>query len=183
METDPFEQWEMGFTEVEMPADPLDAIVEQSIDPIDCAQALHRFIDSQPEEARSRAMRHGVNKLSRKYNGPYEGSRNLEVLINGGYAFPEAKPSLRRRDITDFIVLDDCYFLRGIFHGIAKFEYRERSTGNEQSMIMLHVSEPVVLDEWSNPTTELLLPDYALTPITSVVRYAFLPKRADTDES
>lgn len=179
---DPFTLWESYFSGVEMPKDPLDTIIEESLDPIACAQALHRFVSEQHEEARPHTMRHGVNKLSRKYNGPYKESRDLEVLINGGYALPGPSPSPRRHDAMTAIALNGHFYLRGTFHGIAQHEYVEKNTGGKQLMITLYVSEPVSLDERGNPDTELLLPNYALAPITSVVKYAFLRNRHETGE-
>lgn len=177
-EADHFKLWEtslFGESSLELPADPLDDIIEQSIDPVDCARSLHRYILDNPDDTHSLLYRRGLVKLGSKYTGPYV-DKDIVVTADGAFAVPEPVESLRKRDVLTVSQYEGTVRAIGKLGTFGTEYYRNLEDGDERTLITLRLKEPYLLDAEGQIVTNRQLPDYMLIPIPRVLSYSFETK-------
>lgn len=145
-----------------------------SEDPIDCAIQLQLSAEIHNEQDGETIRRIGLSALSSKYYAQYLDRVPLEILTNSGYALPEPSHYIRKRFVDTPMTLPEHSFIRGSLSLIAEYSFTNQTTGKNQSLIALRMREPYLLDDFSNPRAEIELPDYVITPVTSIIRYAFM---------
>ncbi|MCA9328070.1 hypothetical protein KDA14_06075 [Candidatus Saccharibacteria bacterium] len=177
-EADHFKLWEtslFGESSLELPADPLDDIIEQSIDPVDCARSLHRYAWDNPTDAHSLLIRRGLSKLGHKYNGQYL-TKQLTVTADGAFAVPDLNEITRKRDIFTTSQYEGTVHAIGNLWTFGTEYYRNPEDGDERTLITLRLKEPYLLDAEGQIVTHRQLPDYMLIPIPRVLSYSFETK-------
>lgn len=176
-ETDHFKLWESSFSSESsliMPPDPLDAIIEQSVDPVECAINLHSFTLGNHEDAHSSLMRRGLAKLAYKYYGPFL-NKQLAITAENPYAIPENNPQHRKREVLTPIQYEGTAFAMGKLATFTAAHYTDSDIGLSQTFISLRLSEPHLLNRNGEVLTEYQLPDYLLVPMPRLLSYSFKP--------
>lgn len=176
-EIDHFKLWESSLSSepsVVMPPDPLNGIIDQSSDPIECAKNLHYYTYDNPEESHSLLMRRGLAKLAYKYYGQYL-NKPLAITAENPYAIPENDPKLRKRDVLTPIQYEGTVFAMGNLATFTTAHYTDDDIGLSQTFISLRLSEPHILKPNGEIRTEFELPDYLFVPIPRLLTYSFKP--------
>ncbi|USN96079.1 MAG: hypothetical protein H6797_03300 [Candidatus Nomurabacteria bacterium] len=174
---DHFKLWESSFDALElpeMPKDPLDAIVDYTADPVECAKEIHKYLYKNPEDAHSSLMRRGLAKLAYKYYGQYHG-KQLAVVADEAFAVPETDKTHRKREILQTSQYSGTIFARGNMATFRTIDFRDGETGVESTLITLCLSEPYLINANGDINTDHELPDYLLLPIQKVQEYKFKP--------
>lgn len=152
-------------------------LISDSVDPIDCAIRLHEYTENiSDNEDRMLTIRRGLSRLTERFYAKYMETMPLEILTTGALAIPEENERVRRRDVTHPIGLPGHVFARGKLSSIRSTLYVSK-LGEKRSFLTLSLVEPYILDDFSNVKEDIQLPDYLITPVSSVIRYAFLKDR------
>lgn len=175
-ESDFFKHLESSFTDASLPKlshDPLNDIIAQSSDPVECAANLHNYVIENPEDAQSTLMRRGLAKLSDRYNGLYL-HKNLTVTAGGGFAIPEPKPYLRKREVMTAAQFEGgTIFVMGKLATFSANYYHNVENDDQRTLITLRLLEPYLLDSVGQVLKDRTLPDYMHIPIPHVTSYSF----------
>lgn len=169
-----FDQWEEDFGYTDKLRDPLDIIVEESIDPMECAQILQQFVKDCSKELHLPMMRRGISKLGYKFYGPYLG-REVIVAADGGFALPESDPARRKRDVLQPMQFEGEVFAIGKLATFLTAKYKNEETGEDRLQISATISEPHLAKD-GRKVSSILLPDYMFFPISDVLSYKFEPE-------
>lgn len=173
----PFDFWESELSDLdlpEIPKDPLDDIVERSMNPIDCAIGIHNYASVSSEEAQSLLIRRGISKLSYRYYGPYLGKKTY-IATDGAFGIPETNQLLRKREITRASQYVGEVLAMGKLATFLTAQYKNETTGESRTCISLRLLEPYLLNNDGNVNTERELPDYLMVPIADLLDYRFEP--------
>ncbi|MCA9334937.1 hypothetical protein KC953_02225 [Candidatus Saccharibacteria bacterium] len=172
---DHFKKWELDMKDVqlpELPKDPLDTIVENSTDPIDCAGAINKYLLTNSDEAQSVLIRRGLTKLSYKHYGEYL-SKNIAVLADTAFGIPEPDEKLRKRNILEASHFHGSIFAMGKLATFLGIQLINNDTGDRQTLLSLRISEPHILSDDGDIKKDIELPDYLVFPLSSVQTYKF----------
>lgn len=170
--SDPFEQFEKEFAHIILPDDPLEIIVEESQDPIKCAQDLDRYVQGYSDEVQAYLTRQGIAKLAYKHYGPYY-DRDVMVVSDGAFAVPEKDAAHRKREVMHAIQFDDRVHAIGKLATFQTCFYKNEETGDSRFLITLEIAEPWVMDADGTINRDIALPDYMIFPIPRVLDYHF----------
>lgn len=173
--SDHFRLWESDLSEnLDLPhfPDPLDEIIDYSVDPVDCAKRLHDYVSENPRGAHSSLSRRGIAKLAYKHYGHYL-NKKIAIAADGGFAIPETDKTRRKREVLESSQYEGVVFAMGHLATFLTAHYSNLQTGQEQTLITLRLSEPYLLNADGTVLTDRKLPDYMLFPIPRVLSYSF----------
>lgn len=121
-------------------------------------------------------IRRGLSRLTERFYAKYIETMPLEILTTGAVAIPEENERARRRAGTRSIGLPGYIYARGKLSSIHSTLYVS-DLGEKRSLLTLRLVEPYILDDSSIVRDDIQLPDYLITPVSSIIKYAFLKDR------
>ena len=172
---DHFKKWESDLADIdmpEMPKDPIDEIVEMSVDPIQCAININSLIDKNSEEARSLLVRRGISKIGYKHYGAFLNSQ-VAVMASNAFGLPETDDRLRKRDVHEASQYEGHIFAMGRLATFLAIRYTNVEAGVDQTALSLRITEPYLLSDDGEVNETIALPDYLVFPVSSVLKYKF----------
>ena len=172
-----FEALVANLTDIEVPKDNLDALIDASRDPIYGAILAQNFVNGTPLHAQEAVITRSIIGLLDRHSRQYTESK-LKLQTDLAYGLPDRNAAANpESDYKPAQYVNEVY-VRGVFIKLGKLATRDSETGETHNHIAVELKDPLLLNKFGEEVEGVPTPQLMVVPAGHISDYDILTQNS-----